>query len=218
MQRIERITYGGVTWRRYPDSPDRSIREYFRRAPDGKRDGYLHRQIWIDQVGAIPDGWHIHHKDGNCQNNSLDNLECLPPAEHFAKHEVWGGRRDEFIAHLERIRPLTKAWHRSPEGIAKHREIGALAYRNFQGKPKRCLHCGKEFITRKTGHQDRYCSNACKSAYRRVSGVDNETRQCACCGQDFTINKYSKARCCSRHCAIRLRYGKEQQGVRPDGG
>lgn len=44
----------------------------------------------------------------NCQNNSLDNLECLPPAEHFAKHEVWGGRRAE-------IKPSSHVSARSPK-------------------------------------------------------------------------------------------------------
>ena len=214
MQYVETVRYGGVNWRRYPNSSRRTDREYFSRAPDGKRECYLHRQIWVDNHGAIPDGWHIHHKDGNCQNNSLENLECLSPREHIGeRHKPWGRRRDELVARLAHIRPLTKAWHASPEGLAKHREIGALAYKNFQGMEKPCAHCGKTFITRKMGHQDIYCSNACKSAARRKSGVDNETRRCACCGVVFIANKYAKTRCCSLSCARRLRYGRACAGV-----
>ena len=57
-------------------------------------------------------------------------------------------------------------------------------------KPKMgvCTNCGKEFVGQPG--KDRFCSNACKSAYRRKSGVDNVTRSCAFCGGPFIVNKY----------------------------
>ena len=33
-------------------------------------------------IGEIPKGYHVHHKDGNKQNNRVDNLEILSPKEH----------------------------------------------------------------------------------------------------------------------------------------
>ncbi len=42
----------------------------------------LHRAIWEFYNGPIPNGWDVHHKDGNKTNNRLDNFECLPKAEH----------------------------------------------------------------------------------------------------------------------------------------
>lgn len=42
----------------------------------------LHRRIWEDANGPIPDGYDIHHRDENKTNNSLENFECLPKAEH----------------------------------------------------------------------------------------------------------------------------------------
>lgn len=42
----------------------------------------LHRRVWEDANGPIPDGWDIHHRDENKTNNALDNFECLPKAEH----------------------------------------------------------------------------------------------------------------------------------------
>jgi hypothetical protein len=32
--------------------------------------------------GKIPSGFDIHHIDCNRENNSIENLECLPKAEH----------------------------------------------------------------------------------------------------------------------------------------
>ena len=46
----------------------------------------MHRAIWEHHNDTIPDGWDVHHVDGNRTNNSIDNLECLPKAEHTANH------------------------------------------------------------------------------------------------------------------------------------
>ena len=42
----------------------------------------LHRRIWEDAHGPIPDGWDIHHRDEDKTHNALENFECLPKAEH----------------------------------------------------------------------------------------------------------------------------------------
>ncbi len=42
----------------------------------------LHRRMWEDAHGPIPDGWDIHHLDEDKLHNDLANLECLPKAEH----------------------------------------------------------------------------------------------------------------------------------------
>lgn len=33
-------------------------------------------------IGEIPLGYHVHHKDGNKQNNKVDNLEIIHPKQH----------------------------------------------------------------------------------------------------------------------------------------
>ncbi len=33
-------------------------------------------------IGDIPAGWHVHHKDGNKQNNNVGNLEIIHPKQH----------------------------------------------------------------------------------------------------------------------------------------
>ena len=42
----------------------------------------LHRYIWEKEKYKIPDGYDIHHIDGDKTNNSIDNLECLSKSEH----------------------------------------------------------------------------------------------------------------------------------------
>lgn len=51
--------------------------------------GYLHRIIWmVANQCEIPEGYHIHHIDGNKQNNSIYNLELLEPIEHQHHHRI----------------------------------------------------------------------------------------------------------------------------------
>lgn len=47
---------------------------------------YIHRYIWEKEVGPIPEGWDIHHKDEDKSHNELSNFECLPKADHTRKH------------------------------------------------------------------------------------------------------------------------------------
>lgn len=54
---------------------------------------YLHRFIYEQEHGPIPEKAVVHHRDGDRFNNSLDNLELLTQAEHLAAHDYWRGRR-----------------------------------------------------------------------------------------------------------------------------
>lgn len=41
-----------------------------------------HRLVYESYYGAIPDGYDIHHIDGDTYNNNIDNLECLSHSDH----------------------------------------------------------------------------------------------------------------------------------------
>jgi len=43
---------------------------------------YIHRLVYEHFVGTIPSGYHVHHIDGNKQNDRIDNLVLLTPAQH----------------------------------------------------------------------------------------------------------------------------------------
>ena len=208
LSKVETVVYNGITFRRYPESKRASDRNYFKPNSVHVRKGveHLHREIWKAERGAIPDGYHVHHKDQDTANNSIDNLECIPQIEHIRIHNelMSDEHKDMLRARMDVIRPLTKEWHASPEGIEWHKQHAIDAgFGKFDPVEKSCDQCGKTYDAATT--RTRFCSNNCKSAYRRTSGVDNETRQCARCGKDFTCNKYSPVTCCSGSCGAHWR-------------
>ena len=203
MNKREAINYKGEWYYRYPDSPNWADKCYFRCRPD-KLERYLHRQIWIDNFGDIPDGYDIHHKDLNPLNNDISNLDCLPQSEHNHKHPITEVRLKLLREHLNRIRSLTVDWHGTPEGLEWHRQHGIDAYKNRQPLQKICAQCGNAFSDLTRQSTTRFCSNKCKSKWRRLSGRDDETRTCVICQTSFVINKYSDTKTCSKICDGKL--------------
>lgn len=62
----------------------------------------LHKEIWKDNYGVIPDGCHIHHKDHDKANNNIDNLMCLTQRSHASHHHL--GK----IGQVGQTNPLSK--------------------------------------------------------------------------------------------------------------
>lgn len=62
-----------------------------------------------------------------------------------------------------------------------------------------CCWCRKKFSS--AASHTRFCSNRCKSAWRRASGVDDRKRFCVMCGKQFIRNRFEGVVTCSRHCA-----------------
>jgi hypothetical protein len=54
----------------------------------GKTKMLLHHYIFYKHhnITKIPEGYHIHHIDGNCLNNELDNLQLIEAGEHTKLH------------------------------------------------------------------------------------------------------------------------------------
>ena len=52
----------------------------------GKAYCYRSRWVWEQANGDIPDGWHVHHKNGDCSDDRLENLEALPAEAHLKLH------------------------------------------------------------------------------------------------------------------------------------
>lgn len=167
----------------------------------------LHRYVWEYHYGEIPKGYHIHHKDHDKSNNDISNLECISPSNHATHH---GNDRslnhyEEMVKNLsENARPKASEWHRSEEGREWHSAHAKEVYENRIKMSFKCEQCGDEFESFKT-KSNRFCSNKCKAAWRRESGIDDVDRRCVQCGKEFRINKYSKTKCCSKSCSNRYK-------------
>lgn len=171
----------------------------------------LHRAVWESVNGKIPDGYHIHHIDHDKNNNEIENLQLVTSEMHRRIHadELTEEQRENKRQNLNNnARPKASEWHGSKEGITWHKIHYAETKEKLHEKRIfKCAFCGKEYTSEVTG-QNRFCSNKCRSAARRQSGVDNEIRKCVCCGKNFITNRYSKGKTCSRLCASRLRWDK----------
>ena len=187
----------------YKFKKDKDTGYYLSGSIKGKR-YRLHRYVYEKHYGEIPKGYEIHHKDQNKDNNEIDNLELLTSTEHKKKHghDISDEMREFFRQNLnEKARPKAIEWHKSEEGREWHRQ----QYKISLGKVKHiaktrileCLNCGKEYETTTFG-TTKFCSNNCKSAYRRKQGIDNTEHICSPCGDKFIANKYSKRKYCDK--------------------
>ena len=90
----------------------------------------LHRARWEHYRGPIPEGFDIHHKDGDGTNNKLANLVMVERSEHRRTHTLARIARGELRKPPnERARRLAALWHafaRGP-GMAPAERQGGVA-------------------------------------------------------------------------------------------
>lgn len=174
----------------------------------------MHRRIWELENGKIPDNMHVHHKDGDRCNNDIKNLELLSPSEHMKRHnEKW--RNDQELIEKKRnnlknnVLPKAVEWHKSEEGRKWHSEQYEKTKDRLHATEKlSCIQCHTSFDGKKNKYK--FCSNKCKSKWRRESGLDDEIRQCVFCSKSFEINRYSKTITCSRSCSSKKKWSDRE--------
>lgn len=162
----------------------------------------LHRVVYEWHHGRIPKGYHVHHVDEDRRNNQPGNLALMAESAHRKLHMLQPERREVSRRIMaEKALPAAREWHRSPEGRAWHRQNYLRVRDKFHAKRKRkCRNCGTVVLSHRA-HQDVYCAATCRSAFRRRSGCDDETRHCEHCKKAFRINKHEKQKCCSQSCS-----------------
>lgn len=221
--RVESVVFNGYKYNRYPDSPSSAHRRYFTRTGGHS----LHRAIWEAAHGPIPKGWHVHHKDGDHLNNALENLECLPPSDHWNEHAASRkdyGQSEQQKQHLANIRQAAIAWHKSEEGRAWHRAHvqNSLAKTWAIPRPTKtyshtCVECGAAFIANSA--KAMYCGTACLSKRNnRVRNAANLAARtnytCQQCGGVFVAavsrQKFCSAPCKTKHNNDRKRAARVQ--------
>ncbi|SRR6266852_1178196 len=114
----------------------------------------LHRRVWEEYNGIIPDGMIIHHIDNDPSNNEIENLALLTRNEHTSFHMREPENVLRMRATLDRVR-----------------SIGNIIDVAFK-----CEACGKDALgPRKSFHlgklRKRFCSKKCAS---RVNYLRNK--------------------------------------------
>lgn len=169
---------------------------YFFARVKGKSES-LHRYKYKKEKGDIPAGWHIHHKDGNCFNNDINNLEAIDPKEHSKLHLPSEETLKKWQEAGIKAAPV---WHASKDGEDWHKKH----YENIKSKihekvTRNCTHCNKLFkATRKKVNA--FCSNNCRSAWRRKNKPDIKMAVCPTCGSEYETLKYLPNKYCSKEC------------------
>ena len=136
----------------------------------------LHRVVWELFIGEIPKGYHIHHKDGNPDNNNISNLELIEAGKHLAME---GKRRHKENPewsksfHAKGVE-AAKEWHKSDEGRQWHSEHGKRTWDKREYITLICEQCGKEYKTRHGG-VSKYCHNNCKAKALRARRKREQT-------------------------------------------
>ena len=164
----EIVTFNGIDFDRYPESKYLNMRNYF--YPRYKRDvkrgvEALHREVWKYHKGPIPSKHHIHHIDNDHANNSIENLECLPPGFHVALH---AHTHPSSYIHMVEMSHKSKSWHSSIEGKEWHSQQAKATMQKMKISKSLsflCAQCGIQFESHSVKGA-KFCSGKCGRRYR----------------------------------------------------
>lgn len=180
----------------------------------------LHVYVWEKHNGKVPDGYHVHHIDGDKTNNDISNLQLLSQSEHMRYHNNTDEMKKMFRKNLAKYaRPKAIEWHKSEASTDFHKELYKKSLGKYVGvkEKKKCTFCGKEFEYPVSRPLTKFCSTKCKSASRAKSHIDDIEKICVICGNKFMGNKNNGVKTCSHECRYILsnktkeeKYGKSK--------
>jgi hypothetical protein len=150
------INYQGERYLKSPGS------KYYIREQGRKS---IHRQMWIDVHGPVPDGYHIHHKDFNPDNNTLENLEPVRYDAHEAMH-----RRHEAeirVAGLVTCIQCGETFEALKPSMSMY--CSRRCERQYQKEDRVCQWCGKPFRAY-SWKKTKCCCKSCGQKLRNLLG------------------------------------------------
>lgn len=161
-QKYPAVRYRGVLYNPKPEGYFKARREH-----GGE---LLHRAVWLAERGPIPDGFHVHHINGNKADNRVENLAIMAAADHSKYHapdNKWVGSE----ANKLQLRTAAKRaieWHQSDAGREWHRQHGRTNWAKRKSVGATCQECGTGYETFYPS-RSMFCSKNCKmrTAYRR---------------------------------------------------
>lgn len=183
----------------YKFKKDKKTGYYLSTSRIGERRKRLHVYIWEKHNGVIPKGFQVHHVDRNKDNNEIENLVLLSKADHLKQHASTPERIKASQQAIKKAVLFAPEWHKSDEGHEWHIKHGKDSWKNREPISYICTQCGNSFKSLKaySENENRFCSNNCKSKFRRKMGYDNVERKCEECDNTFIVNRYQKRRLCN---------------------
>jgi hypothetical protein len=118
---------------------------YYKAENWGSGPSSLHRAKWEHYRGPIPDGFDVHHKNGDRADNKMVNLELIERIEHMRQHVLERQARGEFRIPGALAHERAAEWHASPAGLAWHSKNGKRAWDNRVWHRLECQECGREY-------------------------------------------------------------------------
>lgn len=157
----------------------RKYTKYYRYYTTGPHDGerYLHRAVWVDANGPIPEGHHVHHVDGDLDNNDISNLECVLAFDHLSGHGKENADQARELMN-EHARPAARQRHiQNDEVMQSHkRKAAAAMWANRKMHTKHCASCGEDYET-PFPTRSKYCGLTCKQRGFRARRPDYYKRK-----------------------------------------
>ena len=167
----------------------------------------LHRYIWEQERGEIPEGHDIHHINGDKLDNRIDNLLCLTKAEHTRVHLLENWNDEDYV---QWMRELTKKRWESPEYRAKMCQMSrdmwkSEEYREKQSRSlKAALNTKESKEKRSKSHKALWAKPEHRAKMKAIGlgkfARETETRECKICETEFQAYKHGPKKCCSQSC------------------
>lgn len=155
----------------------------------------LHRRIWKDAYGEIPEGCHIHHKNGDSTDNRLENLECIGKREHHLMH--FDREKQLGILHSKEISEKAHRWHKTKGAKKLLGNASKKQWKNRKPIRRICTVCSIEFETLNFAGT-KYCSQKCRTKAGYWASLVE--MKCVICGSTYKAQK-NRGKTCSPKCA-----------------
>lgn len=174
---MQRINKDVIVFNGYRFVCDKRAGYYLSSMPiSGGKRVRLHRYVWEFYYGKIPDGYAVHHIDGDIENNNIENLKLMPDTKHKSHHSRKTKRSDAWKKKWETIRQKGSDAHKRPEEREKQSQRSKELWekRKEEEPPStvECIVCGKE---KETYYPEKtlYCSKPCKAKAFRKNFKEN---------------------------------------------
>ena len=171
---------------------------------------HLHRAVWTYYFGEIPDGYVIHHIDGDKSNNDISNLAIMTRIDHMKLHKSSIQKPQK---HTKKTKFKCIVCGKEYESVNNGRNLYCSKecleqYKKTQlyAEIRICRFCGKEFLAYKYGDQ-KFCSHKCSTDY--TSQQNCFIKICPKCGKEFSTLKHENHTYCSPECGNASRRCKE---------